>query len=240
MHIAKLKRMNIGSHFRASALRAGPGELGQFLGVDHAWMGAPTFPPHQHQAMSAVSYLFLDSEAGVDNKDSLGTHNVIRPGGLHWTLAGSGIVHEEVPASSGKTVHSLQIFVDLPPALRAAPPRALSLEPEDIPSVVLPGARVRVPLGHFHDAVSPLDAPNRVTVLDVSLDPGATVHLPVDAGESAFALVIYGEVAFDGTSFAATGSDAPVWPVSDRPGDIGVTAGQDRAKIVFFRGAATM
>ena len=61
-----------------------------FLGVDHAWISTPTFQPHPHAGFSAVSYLFLDSETGIDNRDSLGNRNHIQPGGLHWTAAGAG------------------------------------------------------------------------------------------------------------------------------------------------------
>jgi hypothetical protein len=103
--IARLQPMNFGSHFRAYALRGGEAAepIDPFLGVDHAWISAPTFPPHPHAGFSAVSYLFLDSETGVDNRDSLGNHNLISPGGLHWTAASRGVMHEEFPAKTGKT-----------------------------------------------------------------------------------------------------------------------------------------
>nr|CUV10899.1 putative 12-oxophytodienoate reductase [Ralstonia solanacearum] len=120
--IATLQRANHGSHFRAYLLRGAAALIDPFIGVDHARMSAPTFPPHPHAGFSAVSYLFLDSETGIDNRDSIGTHNLTRPGGLHWTTAGRGIVHEEVPAETGKTVHSLQSFVNLPPQRRATAP----------------------------------------------------------------------------------------------------------------------
>lgn len=145
--IATLQRANHGSHFRAYGLRGAAALIDPFIGVDHAWMSAPTFPPHPHAGFSAVSYLFLDSETGIDNRDSIGTHNLIRPGGLHWTTAGRGIVHEEVPAETGKTVHSLQIFVNLPPQRRDIAPFALSLAPQDIPVVQLPASRCACPSG---------------------------------------------------------------------------------------------
>lgn len=105
--IASLQRANHGSHFRAYALRGVAALIAPILGVDHAWMSGPTFPPHRHAGFSAVSYPFPDSETGIDNRDSIGSHNLIRPGGLHWATAGSRIIHEEVPAESGKTLHSL-------------------------------------------------------------------------------------------------------------------------------------
>src|SRR6185369_4691129 len=140
--IAQLHRMNIGSGFRAYSLRGGERAepIDPFLGVDHAWMSAATFPPHPHAGFSAVSYLFLDSETGVNNRDSLGNHNYIQPGGLHWTAAGRGVVHEEVPAEAGKTVHMLQVFINLARERQSAPPFALSLAPQDVPAVQLPGA----------------------------------------------------------------------------------------------------
>ena len=92
--ILPLQRANHGSHFRAYGLHGSEmGLIDPFLGVDHAWISGPTFPPHPHAGFSAVSYLFLDSETGIANHDSIGNHNLIRPGGLHWTTAGRGVVH---------------------------------------------------------------------------------------------------------------------------------------------------
>jgi len=179
--IVQLHRMNIGSGFRAHSLRGGEmaAPIDPFLGVDHAWMSEPTFATHPHAGFSAVSYLFLDSETGVNNQDSLGARNLIQPGGLHWTAAGRGVVHNEVPAVTGKTVHMLQIFVNLAVERQGAEPFALGLEPQDVPVLHLPGVKVRVPLGSFGEAQSPLHPPTEVHLLDVSLDAGATLSVPV-------------------------------------------------------------
>jgi redox-sensitive bicupin YhaK (pirin superfamily) len=61
--IARLQRTNRGSNFRAYGLHGDEAAelIDPFLGVDHAWISAPTFPPHPHAGFSAVSYLFLDS-----------------------------------------------------------------------------------------------------------------------------------------------------------------------------------
>lgn len=60
--IASLQRANHGTHFRTYALRGSTALIDPFIGIDHAWMSAPTFPPHPHASFSAVSYIFLDSE----------------------------------------------------------------------------------------------------------------------------------------------------------------------------------
>lgn len=234
--IAPIQRANHGSHFRAYGLRGLAAMINPFLGVDHAWMSAPTFPPHPHAGFSAVSYVFLDSETGIDNRDSLGTLNLIRPGGLHWATAGSGIVHEEVPAEAGKTVHSLQIFVNLARERQNIAPFALTVEPEDVPVVQLPGAKVRVPVGSFNDARSPLLPPTEVTMLDISLEEGAELAVPVAAGHCAFVMPIFGMVAVDGQRFDLNDLKLPVFPAQEAPHAITLQTPSGSAKVMLFAG----
>lgn len=234
--IAPLQRANHGSHFRAYGLRGVAALIDPFLGIDHAWMSAPTFPPHPHAGFSAVSYLFLDSETGIDNRDSLGTRNLIRPGGLHWATAGSGIVHEEVPAEAGKTVHSLQIFVNLAPERQYIAPFALTLEPQDVPVVQLPGAKVRVPVGRFRDARSPLTPPTEVTMLDISLEEGAELAVPIDAGHCAFVMPIFGTATAEGQDFGHNDLKLPVFPAQDAPCAITLQALHGSAEVMLFAG----
>lgn len=234
--IAPLQRANHGSHFRAYGLRGVAALIDPFLGIDHAWMSAPTFPPHPHAGFSAVSYLFLDSETGIGNRDSLGNHNLIQPGGLHWATAGRGIVHEEVPAESGKTVHSLQIFVNLASEQRSIAPFALSLEPQEVPVVLLPGIKLRVPLGNYGEVRSPLSPPTEVTMLDISLEDGAELKLSVPAGHCAFVMPIIGPLEVDNQRFDREDLQLPVFPTQDAARAITLKAPLGAAKAMFFSG----
>ncbi|KJV24800.1 pirin [Aquitalea magnusonii] len=234
--IAPLQRMNHGGHFRAYTLRAEGNVLAPFLGVDHAWMSGPTFPPHRHAGFCAVSYVFLDSETSIDNRDSLGTHNLIRPGGLHWATAGSGIIHQEDPAEEGKTVHSLQIFVSLPPELEQTAPSALSLEPENIPMLRVLGSKIRVVLGSLSGVTSPLKPPTKVTLLDISLEDGAELDIPVPPGVNMFVMPIFGETNIDGKAFFLDGQGIPVYTGSEQPREVRLKAEHGPAKAVMFWG----
>lgn len=236
--IATLQRMNIGSGFRAFALRGGEMDapIDPFLGVDHAWMNETTFQPHPHAGFSAVSYLFLDSKTGINNRDSIGNQNRIQPGGLHWTAAGRGVVHDEVPAVSGQTVHMLQIFVNLAVDKQGADAFALSLEPQDVPVVHLPGAKIRVPLGCFGDEHSPLTPPTKVTLLDISLDDGTELAVPVSAGYASFVMPIFGTLEIDGQVFDASEPRLPVLEAQPTHHAITLRAKQGSAKAVVFSG----
>ena len=93
-------RMSAG--FTARSLRGLPG-LDPFLNVDHFRMSEPTFPPHPHAGFSAVTLMFEDSPGSFTNRDSRGDRSVIGPGALHWTQAGSGMMHERSRSSAGSS-----------------------------------------------------------------------------------------------------------------------------------------
>lgn len=235
--IARLNRGNRGNHFRAYGLHGSDAaQIDPFLGVDHAWMSAPTFPPHPHAGFSAVTYLFLDSETGIANRDSKGNRTLIEPGGLHWTAAGRGVVHEENPAVPGNTVHLLQIFVNLPQDRQSDAPFALSLAPQDVPVVQRPGVRIRVPVGSFGDAHSPLAPPTEVSLLDITLEAGAELELPVAAGQRAFFMPILGSAELDGQSFGLDDLSAPVLPVATEATTHKLVARPGAAKVAVFIG----
>ncbi|AKC80645.1 pirin [Xanthomonas arboricola] len=233
---ARLQHANRAAQFQAFSLRAEGGVISPILGVDHYWMHAPTFPPHHHAGMSAVSYLLRDSETGMDNRDSIGTVNLIQPGGLHWTTAGRGVNHEEVPAERGKSVHGLQIFVGLAPSKRDIAPFPLTIDPDQVPIVTLPGATVHVPVGQFAGARSPLIPPTEMTLLDIQLDASSELNVPLPKGYGGFAMVINGTVEIDGQSFSKGDLQVPVFPAQDVAQDLVFKATQDGATLVIFSG----
>src|ERR1700761_9638325 len=89
------------------------GGMDPLLMVDHFVMTEPTFEPHLHAGISAVTVMFEDSEGDFLNRDTLGQNTALKPGALYWLAAASGAVHEERPAR-GTHTHALQIFVNLP------------------------------------------------------------------------------------------------------------------------------
>ena len=71
------------------------------------------FSAHPHAGFAAVTYVFEDSASGVRSRTSTGADLVVGAGGIVWTQAGSGVIHEEVPAERGRELHGLQLFVNL-------------------------------------------------------------------------------------------------------------------------------
>jgi redox-sensitive bicupin YhaK (pirin superfamily) len=196
-HVFPLEPFGGGPGFRGYGLRE-PGLqqwLDPFLSVDHFYMSEPTFPPHPHAGFSAVTYLFDDSETGFVNRDSLGHHLDIAPGAVHWTQAAAGVMHEEVPHHRGRVAHGLQIFVNLPAALKREPPSVFHADPPQMPFVQLGEAAARVVFGRWVGVASSLVPGSEATLLDVTLQDASALTLDLAPNRRVFVMVIEGLLA---------------------------------------------
>jgi redox-sensitive bicupin YhaK (pirin superfamily) len=175
-----------------------------FFNVDHFRMGRPTFPPHAHAGFSAVTYMLPESAGGMLNRDSRGDRTAIPPGGLHWTAAGSGIVHEEVPERDGTTVEGLQIFVRQPVAQETVPPVIHHVEPNAVPVVPLGRGHVRVLTGSYGGRVAPFDPPSPLALFDVALPAGEAFDWTPQPGLHACSVYLFaGRLEVAGREIAA-------------------------------------
>lgn len=128
------------------------------------------FAPHPHAGFSAVTYVFEDSETGLQSRNSLGDDLLIGPGGIVWTQAGSGVIHEELPAESGHELHGIQIFVNVSAKNKLTAPQVFRLANSEVPEWHSnAGDRVRVVVGAFDGVLSPLVPAEPFTLLDIEL-----------------------------------------------------------------------
>lgn len=185
---------------RLSEATLGRGALDPFLAGDEFVMRDPTFPPHPHAGFSAVTWMFEDGDGAFRNRDTFsGADARIEPGAIHWTAAGRGMLHEEVPEVPGRAAHGIQLFVDLPAALKHGAPAAHHLASTEVRSVQHDGARVRVVVGAHHGVTSPLVPPTAVTLLDARLDRGGAFDHDVAADENLLVWVRRGSARVNGT-----------------------------------------
>jgi len=161
------------------------GRMDPLLMVDHFVMTAPTFAPHMHEGISAVTALFEDTRGAFLNRDTLGHDIALRGGDLYWLAAASGAAHEEKP-EAGARIHALQIFVDLPPRLKTAPARAVHVEAQDVAVLEGQGHRVRVVLDRSGETPEPM------TLLDGVLEAGGRFVHAVPRGWSAWIYAVSG------------------------------------------------
>ncbi len=157
------------------------GRMDPLLMVDHFVMTAPTFAPHLHAGISAVTAMFEDSSGTFINRDTLGNSVELMPGDLYWLAAARGAAHQEEPTAGSRT-HALQMFVNLPARLKKEPARVFHVKAGDIPLIERQGYRVRVVLGQSGETIGADGPPEEMTMLDGFLEAdGQFSHaLPAD------------------------------------------------------------
>jgi redox-sensitive bicupin YhaK (pirin superfamily) len=209
----EIQTLRPGSGALIDHLKASHAQLDPFITADHFRMWQPTFGPHPHAGFSAVTYLFDDSETGFRNRDSRGQQNHIAPGDLHWTLAGSGLLHEEIPMVPGQVAHGLQIFVNLPAAAKHTAPAALHVAAAAMPRLQLGDAVAKLVFGQWPGpqgvvlAAEPMPAPGDATLLDLWLPAGGQVTLQLPAAQQGLLLGIEGAAEL-------AGHTAPAWALA--------------------------
>lgn len=209
------------------------GLIDPVLNVDWFEMSGPTFPPHPHAGFSAVTYLFADSPNGFVNRDSFGDVADIRPGGLHWSRASEGMMHEETPTAGGGPVRGLQIFINLPADAQSDPAAAFAVHPEDV--LVRSGAgwtsRIAVDgtvLGHVTDA---LPAPVRIEEVELSAQAGRDIA--VSGGWGGILIVLEGALRVAGRDMSAGRAIGVAADAEDR---VAIETGDTPARIAIVTG----
>jgi redox-sensitive bicupin YhaK (pirin superfamily) len=157
---------------------------------------------HPHRGIATFSYVL---NGKLTHYDSRGNRNTIGAGGIQWMNAGNGIIHDEQPFVddvSGQIFHSLQFWINLPSAVKAKDPAYMSLQPEDVPSVTLPGGsgELKVLLGVCGATVSPIQTFAGEFVYHLQLSPRSRFSLARKQGIEYAAFVPAAEVLVNGNS----------------------------------------
>ena len=169
--------------------------LDQMGEVEYA-PGEPKGTPwHPHRGFETVTYII---DGIFDHQDSNGGGGTITDGDTQWMTAGAGILHIERPPEhlvvSGGLFHGIQLWVNLPKAEKWAPPRYQDLRATEVSLLSSPdaGALVRVIAGEVAGHAGPGQTYTPMTMLHVTLAPGAALDLPWRDDFNALAYVLAG------------------------------------------------
>ncbi|WP_309119042.1 pirin family protein [Paenibacillus sp.] len=183
-----------GSHVKAAAVLE-PGrwrEFDPFLLMMEDWFQAGTFDFHPHRGFETVTYVI---EGRLKHEDSYGGYGILEPGDVQWMTAGRGIIHSEDPLP-GETVHSLQLWLNLPKSEKMTAPRYQDLKAANMPARRESGATVRVFSGASGDVAAETKNVVPVTFLDIAMEPGATLTQRLPADYNGFLYVLEGSGRF--------------------------------------------
>ena len=171
--------------------------VGPFIFLDE--MGPVDFPagiprdvdvrPHPHIGLATLTYLFRGE---ITHRDSLGSHQEIRPAEVNWMTAGSGISHSERferARAEGLHLHGLQAWVALPREDEDCAP-AFSHHPSaDLPQGEQSGLRWRLVAGSASGLSAGVPVRSPLFYLHWRLAEGARAALPPEHAERAVYVV---------------------------------------------------
>ncbi|MDQ2960663.1 MAG: pirin family protein [Candidatus Dormibacteraeota bacterium] len=153
-------------------------------------------PWHPHRGFETVTYIM---DGIFEHRDSNGGGGVITNGDTQWMTAGAGILHIETPPSSlvasGGLFHGIQLWVNLPAAMKWTEPRYQDIRAAHVGLVSSHdgGALLRVIAGSLGGHEGPGITHTPMAMTHVSVDPGQEVILPWNRDHNALAYVLAGQ-----------------------------------------------
>ncbi|GAA0685246.1 pirin family protein [Dyella marensis] len=149
------------------------------------------FPEHPHRGFETVTYMLAGHMRHGDNHGNQGD---LGPGSVQWMTAGRGILHSEMPQQENGLMWGFQLWVNLPAKDKLTEPRYQDIDPARIPTVrPQDGVEVKIIAGEVFGAAGPVAGiATQPVYLDIALQPGAQLEVPLPEGHSAFAYVFDG------------------------------------------------
>src|SRR6187399_1050344 len=187
-----------GAGVRLTRVIGGPelGDFDPFLLLDEFGSDKPGdyiagFPEHPHRGFETVTYMLAGR---MRHKDNHGNEGLLVAGSVQWMTAGRGILHSEMPEQESGLMRGFQLWVNLPAKDKMTAPRYQDIAPERIPEIKLAtGVSARVIAGEAGGVKGPVEAEATAAVyLDLRLEAGAAVEVPLPHGHNAFAYVYAG------------------------------------------------
>lgn len=175
-------------------------------------------PWHPHRGFETVTYII---DGVFEHRDSQGGGGRIADGDTQWMTAGSGLLHIEAPPEelvvSGGLFHGLQLWVNLPAALKMTAPRYQDIRGGEVALLTSPdgGALVRVIAGELDGHRGPGVTHTPITVLHATLAPGARLRLPWRPSDNALVYALAGRGGIGPTRTAMTAGQLAVLGAGD-------------------------
>ena len=149
------------------------------------------FATHGHTDMEIISYVL---DGALEHKDSMGNTGNLGPGGAQWMKAASGVIHSEMPKQENGLMRGFQLWINLPAANKMDPPCYQEYKADAFPVVEQQGGSVKVVVGNYADAVSPItDDLTEVRYLDVQLQAGSSIDYSLPEGQNSLLYLFEGD-----------------------------------------------
>jgi len=174
--------------------------ISPFLRFSEDWFRAPGgFETHPHRGMQTVTLVL---EGALHHRDHTGADGILREGDVQWMTAGRGVLHSEMPYRD-EPAHTLQLWLNLPAAMKGLPARYVDQPGRDVPVRQLPGVDIRVFAGRCGEIEQAHGSDWPLMFLDIRMKAGAEFTAEIPSDWRAFLYVLEG-----GARIGANGAGA--------------------------------
>ncbi|KAF7600584.1 MAG: hypothetical protein CGU28_03325 [Candidatus Dactylopiibacterium carminicum] len=151
------------------------------------------FPNHPHRGFETVTYMLAGR---MRHHDCGGNSGLLGPGSAQWMIAGSGLIHSELPEQEEGLMEGFQLWLNLPAQDKLRPPAYRDIPARTIPELTTPeGVTVRVLAGESHGVAGAMQRPvTQPLFLDLHLPAGSRFEQPLPAAHNAFLYVYRGAI----------------------------------------------
>jgi len=141
-------------------------------------------------------------EGALEHRDHTGAHGVLRAGDVQWMTAGHGVLHSEM-SYGGTQAHTLQLWLNLPAAMKMVAARYQDQRLADTPVRRIEGGEIRVYAGRSGEVAHGHGSDWPMWLLDIHLSARASVRQALLPEQRAFVYVLAGSARIGGKDVAA-------------------------------------
>lgn len=181
--------------------------VGPFVFWDH--MGPAKITPekgmkvraHPHIGLATITWLFSGE---IMHRDSLGTKQMIQPGGVNWMTAGNGIVHSEraEPIDKSYDLEGIQLWLALPKEHEKVDASFYHCKEVDVPLIEKNGLKMRLVAGEAFNHKSPVPVYSDLFYLNVEGESESNFELNLSKNQEAAVYVINGSIDVEGSIYS--------------------------------------
>ena len=151
------------------------------------------FPDHPHRGFETITYML---HGRMRHRDNAGHEGLLENGGMQWMIAGSGVIHSEIPQQEEGVMEGFQLWLNLPARNKMSTPWYKDFPSSEIPEYTTEdGATVRVIAGNSNGVAGAMTREiTEPLYLDIHIPAGAQFETAIPASHNAFIYVYRGKV----------------------------------------------
>ena len=166
-----------------------------FILLAEDWFKRGTFSDHPHRGFQTITYVI---DGRLEHIDNAGGHSILEAGDVQYMNAGWAARHAE-EAVDDDLIHTLQLWLNLPKALKDTKTTYQDIYVEDVPLVHFEGGAVKVYSGDIAGVKGPMKSLVPITMSEVTFSEGASYTHVLPENHNAFLYILSGELEFGGS-----------------------------------------